>query len=220
MLRAFWGKFLFSIKLQAPYQFWRSNYLENIGWLNSFNSKRPVDVVGQPIPWYTYPAIEYIRQLDFSEKDVFEFGCGNSTLFWSKVARKIVSVEHQKEWHDIFIKKVKENVELKLSPDKESYIQSILNHGSFDVIIIDGIYRFQCAQVAISKLKPGGLVILDNSDWYVNVAQLLREANLIQVDMTGLGPINSYAWSTSFFFVEILTLNPKVLINQNMALTP
>lgn len=34
----------------------------------------------EPIPWYTYPAIEYLSSLDFSNKNIFEYGGGNSTL--------------------------------------------------------------------------------------------------------------------------------------------
>src|SRR5688572_10403591 len=48
---------------------------------------------GQPIPWYTYPAIEFIRQLDFSQSTVFEYGSGNSTMFWAASAARVISVE-------------------------------------------------------------------------------------------------------------------------------
>lgn len=41
-----------------------------------------VDADGDPIPWYTYPAIEYLAGLSFTGKDVWEYGCGNSTK-WS-----------------------------------------------------------------------------------------------------------------------------------------
>ena len=53
-----------------------------------------VDKDNNPIPWYTYPAIEYLKQLDFSEKSIFEYGSGNSTIFWSKVAKSVISVEN------------------------------------------------------------------------------------------------------------------------------
>jgi hypothetical protein len=56
------------------------------GHLNSVSKKRSIDAKGEPIPWYTYPAIEYIKQLDFSDKSVFEYGAGNSTVLWSRIA--------------------------------------------------------------------------------------------------------------------------------------
>ena len=47
-----------------------------------------LDAGQSPIPWYTYPAIEFLNQIDFSVKSVFEFGSGNSTRYWAKRAEK------------------------------------------------------------------------------------------------------------------------------------
>jgi len=70
------------------------------GHLNSVSKKRSIDAGGEPIPWYTYPAIEYIKQLDFRYKSVFEYGAGNSTIFWSRIADHAVSVEDDEIWHE------------------------------------------------------------------------------------------------------------------------
>ena len=56
------------------------------------------DKLNRPIPWYTYAAIDYLDQLDFSEKRVFEYGSGNSTLYWSQRCKAVVAVEHSEEW--------------------------------------------------------------------------------------------------------------------------
>ena len=138
--------------------------MKKIGWIDSFRLKKPIDANKQPFPWYTYPAIEYIKQLDFSDKEVFEYGSGNSTIFWSKLAKKVVSIENRKEWYEIISSKVGKNAEVKLIMDDASYIQEILNYESFDVILIDGFHRIDCAKAAINKLKYGGIIILDNSD--------------------------------------------------------
>lgn len=162
-----------------------------------------IDKHNNPIPWYTYPAIEYLKQLDFSNKTVFEYGSGNSTIFWSKLVKKIVSVEDNKTWYQKVSNKISNfqinNCSLKFIPEEESYIKEIVNHENFDVIIIDGHYRTKCAQEVIKKLNPGGLIILDNSDWWVDTAKILRNFNLIQIDMSGFGPINYYTWTTSLF---------------------
>jgi hypothetical protein len=78
----------------------------------------------------------------------------------------------------------------------------------FDVIIIDGSHRYECALHARSKLAGDGLIILDNSDWKQKTAQLLRESDLIEVDMAGFGPINRYTWTTSIFFRRAVNLVP------------
>jgi hypothetical protein len=159
-----------------------------------------IDGLGQPIPWFTYPATEYLTQFDLSDKTVFEYGAGNSTLFWSARARRVVSVEDNEAWYQKLCGRIGTNVEITLASEKSDYIGHIAEVGNcFDIITIDGNYRDQCAQVAVKYLRPGGLIILDNADWWLNTAQFLREANLIQVDMSGFTPINGYTSTTSLF---------------------
>lgn len=81
----------------------------------------------------------------------------------------------------------------------------------FDVIIIDGQFRYACVRNAIRCLKEGGMIILDNSDWYPNVSSFLRDNNLIEVDFSGFGPVNNYTWTTSLYLTRdfrFRSLNP------------
>lgn len=159
-----------------------------------------VDADGSPLPWYTYPAIEYLRQFDVSNWDVFEFGSGNSTLFWAGRCRQVTAVEDDPEWHRALLAKIPPNVTYLFETDVGRYPDAVTRPGrSFDCIIIDGSFRKECAQAALEKLKRGGLMILDNSDWFPNTAALLRNAGLLQVDFHGFGPINGYSWTTSLF---------------------
>ncbi len=168
-----------------------------------------LDADAQPIPWYTYPAIEFIRQIDFSDQRVFEFGSGNSTLFWAKRAMSVVAVEHDPAWHEKIANGLPENVEYLLRQGEEDYVESIERFaGFFDVIIIDGIHRFDCAVRARRKLAANGLIILDNADWKHKTTKFLRDSDLIEVDMTGFGPINGYTWTTSFFLTRQIRLKP------------
>ncbi len=171
-----------------------------------------IDNKSLPIPWYTYPAIEYIKQLDFSQKKVFEYGSGNSSLFWASISKSVISVEENQEWH----KKVCHsnhftNLNVNLVQSEELYINHILSYQEdFDVIIIDGNFsRYKCAQIAVKKLRKGGLIILDNSDWWVKTSSFLRSCNLIEVDMTGFSAINGYTLTTSFFFHREFNFQPK-----------
>ena len=41
-------------------------------------SRKSVDATGAPLPWYTYPAIEWLSILSFVEDDILEFGGGYS----------------------------------------------------------------------------------------------------------------------------------------------
>jgi hypothetical protein len=169
----------------------------------------PVDGDGAPLPWFTYPAIEYLRQLDFSQSSVFEFGTGGSTLFWCRRAARVVGVEHDAAWHERVRRRLPANGELVLAPAPADYAQALDRRPeNFDVIVVDGIERRACCAAALRKLAPGGLVILDNSDWHHRCAQLLREGGLLEVDMSGFGPINDYTWTTSLFFHREFRLPP------------
>ena len=76
------------------------------GHFKSVQRNSSIDQNGLPIPWYTYPAIEYIRQFDYSGKRIFEYGSGNSTLFWANLCFRLVSVEDNKRWYEKIKKKL------------------------------------------------------------------------------------------------------------------
>jgi hypothetical protein len=195
---------------------WRLFKIVNFdyGYLRSVAVQKPLDSDGDPYPWYTYPALEYLKQLDFAEKSVFEYGCGHSTLFWGARAAQVVSVEHNEQWYQLVRSKLPANCTLMHEADSDAYAQAIARRGQqFDVIIIDGLVtgrtRLKCAHAAIPYLRDGGMIILDNSDWLPESARVLREAGLIEVDMTGFAPINDYTCTTSFFLHRDFAFKPS-----------
>ena len=181
---------------------WVINYIEDtLGGYESYECKLPVDKYKRPLPWYTYPAIEFLQQYDFSNCDVFEFGSGNSSKFWSVRAHTVRSVECDPHWYEHGIQEYTSIQTLILRTEKDEYVNAIHHHdSSYDVIVIDGKYRYNCAVEALKRIRIGGIVILDNTDWFPNTAKLLRDDGFTQVDFIGAGPINSYAWCTSIFF--------------------
>lgn len=175
----------------------------DLGQWRSMKQRIPVDAAGTPVPWYTYPAIEYLSRLDMSDKSVFEWGAGNSSLFWARRAREVVSIEHNRSWFEIVEKRRLDNQKIFLLERKDDYIQAVLRQSKrFDVIVIDGEYRYSCSQNAVRCLAESCLVILDNSDWYPRTAKTLREYGLNQIDFSGFGPVNGYTWTTSLFLSD------------------
>jgi hypothetical protein len=170
-----------------------------------------VDAAGEPIPWYTYPAIEQIKQFDFSACRVFEFGSGNSTLFWGARAKQVVSVENDPAWYELVRGRIGQlPIDLRLCTEPSGYVATLANAGApFDVVVVDGRWRYDSAFAAIAALRPGGLIVLDNADWYPNAAALLRSADLIEIDFAGFGPINDYCWTTSLFLHRQCRLAPR-----------
>ncbi len=170
------------------------------GHFRTMRERASVDREGRPLPWYTYPAIEFVKQLDFSNRDIFEYGAGYSSLFYAARCRRITSVEDNRRWFETIRPRAPANCEILWAATPEAYGGAILQYPhAFDVVIIDGSYREQCCVPALQKLKPGGMIILDNSDHHKECVAILAQADLIQVDMAGFGPQNGYVWATSFF---------------------
>jgi len=168
-----------------------------------------VDKDGQAIPWFTYPAIEYIKQLSFKDKTVFEYGSGYSTVFWAGRCRKLVSVEDDPEWHHRIGEWLPDSVEYILAKTKEEYVNAIGKYpAGFDVIVIDGKYRHECAAKARLCLRSDGFIIVDNAERYGKISQFLRDSDLIEVDMSGFIPMCGHTTTTSFYFSRNVRLSP------------
>ena len=180
------------------------------GFVESTERGSAVSSDGDELPLYTYPAIEYLTQFDLSEKRVFEFGAGASTIFFMKRAKQVVSVENLRDWYQKLAPQLSDNVEL-LFAEGDAYPQKIREtEGLFDVIVVDGAgYRYDSAVEAIPKLAEGGIIILDNSDWHFNTAALLKNSGLLQVDMTGFKPTYFHTSTTSIFFHRSFRLSDR-----------
>lgn len=160
----------------------------------------PVNGQGDFQPWLTYPMIEFLNGLDFSKKRIFEFGAGSSTLYWAKRAMEVVSVEFDSGWFEALRSKVPGNVTLMHESDGHPYADKIRsNFGFFDVIVVDGAERYRSAKAALTALAPGGMIILDNAEWYPNTADMLAQAGLIEMRFSGFSPINAFTSTTSAF---------------------
>jgi len=195
---------MYSEKFLKFIEMWEKDF----GIAKTIDEKICVDRDGNPIPWYTYPAIEYLSQFDYSEKKIFEFGCGNSSLFWAQRAQMVVSVEDNLKWFEKWQKEFNHpHLSVIWRDEGEIYENAILETDEKqDVIIIDGKRRFQCAETALKRLNNGGMIILDDSDRintseeYRKAVAILRNANLLQVDFYGFCPMNNYTKTTSVFF--------------------
>lgn len=171
-----------------------------------------IDINEQPQPIYTYPLIEYLRQFDYSDCLVLEWGSGNSTRWWAQRCQRVTAVEHDPEWVERLRPDLPENVELLARDNLTSYVDCFGDQSElFDIIIVDGLYRFDCAQRARSYLKADGMVILDNSDWHAEAARALRDTDLIQVDFAGFKPTHDDIQTTSIFLSR--NYRPKLLFD-------
>jgi hypothetical protein len=180
------------------------------GHLASKIKQVAIDGNNEPIPWFTYPSIEYFRQLDLTDKIMLEWGAGNSSLFFSKKVKKLYSIEHNKEWYEQ-VENNKIDNQILVYADSDYAKKPKDFNIFFDIILIDGIKREDCSIVARSLIAKGGVIILDNSDRHPDIAKYFRDKGFIEVDFHGLGPINDYAWTTSIFMDRNISFNPLTI---------
>ncbi|MDZ4287033.1 MAG: hypothetical protein U0984_03695 [Prosthecobacter sp.] len=180
--------------------------LSKLGYWRSVKDGKPVGRSGEPLPWFTYPALAWLDMLDLSKARVFEYGSGWGTLHWAQRAAEVTAVEEKPEWAAKIRPLLPGNAQLIGPVSGQDYIEAARTGAPWDVVIVDGILRRECAEVAAQVVRPAGLILLDNADWFVEAAAVLRGQGLTQVDFQGFGPCNAYTWTTSAFIGKHLDL--------------
>jgi len=182
-------------------------YLGSIGWLRSWEERLPVDRDGNCLPWLTYPMISFLKGKIKSNMCVFEYGSGHSTLWWSKQVSNLTSCEHDLEWYNSLKERIPSNVEYVHCDFNYGgqYCRTILGYKNrFEIIVIDGRDRVNCAKNSLGALKDDGVIIWDNSDRekYQDGYSCLIQSGFKRLDFEGLGPIGMRGWCTSLFYRE------------------
>lgn len=92
------------------------------------------------------------------------------------------------------------NDEIYIGKSFEDYAKSIDEYpaGYFDVILIDGRARPSCFKHAVTKVKEGGFLVLDNAEreYYSNIHKSLNNYHWKKYDFYGPGPYCFYFWQT------------------------
>jgi hypothetical protein len=180
------------------------NYLMRTGWFRSFAARQAIDAQGAPLPWYTFPAIAFLAPRLSRDFSVLEFGAGNSTLWWAAHVDRVRSIEHTEQWAQMLAPNLPTNVVLNHVPLVRGgdYCRAAGDEPLYDIIVIDGRDRVNCARQCLGALKPAGVIVWDNSDRdrYQPGYDHLTENGFRRLDFEGLGPINTYGWKTSVFY--------------------
>lgn len=132
-------------------------------------------------PWLTEDAIKILSSWLKPSDKYFEWGSGRSTLWFLERVAEVASVETDGAWFSKVEGMIKEKripgktadytlVDLQKPDGVEKYVGVCGKYPDqyFDVILVDGAERLKCIRSAQAKVKSGGLLCLDNANWYVN----------------------------------------------------
>lgn len=141
-------------------------YFVQRGWLKSYQLKQAIAPDGQPIPWLTYSFLDFLEGRLHKDLTLYEYGAGNSTLFFAKQVAAVRSIEHNEEWYRIIQNNLPTNVNISYIPLGDGAYQNAIRteEQSFDVVLVDGRERVACIKNAVNKLKENGVIILDDAE--------------------------------------------------------
>jgi len=196
-------------------------------WRDSLNGKHtPLE---DELPWMTYRAIDWLSHHLTHDMILFEWGSGGSTTFFSRRVKRVITIEHDPIWYQEVVnaleKRGYKNISLRLvepvaakninpwytSTDVnytgkcfESYIKAIDEYPDsfFDVVVVDGRARAGCIRQALPKIKPGGYLILDNSERVEYKLGLDLVPKHKDIQLFGPGPYSGISWETRIIQIQ------------------
>lgn len=162
--------------LRHPFAHWTPRYVTDRVRRLVYEWRNP------EAPWLTPEAVHFSdRMLRKSDRGL-EWGSGRSTVWFAKRVGSLISVEHDQRWFakvrstlkaegiknvDYYFRAGSSQDESSPAPPDYVAVADRFPDGTFDFVLVDGLCRALCALKAVSKLKGGGLLILDNANWYL-----------------------------------------------------
>ena len=203
---------------------WRrpSSVVFMLPWALSRGANR--SAISDEVPWIPFRAVRWLSRQLGREMRAFEWGSGGSTLFLARRLGEVVSVEHDPTWYAVVAERLRSsglsNCKYQLiapSPaprdgtrfgsgqrgsthlDFESYVRAIERHpdGYFDLVMIDGRARIACLNAAWSKVRVGGFILLDNSNYDRYQPHLVGASGFDRTDIADVSPYGGDVWTQS-----------------------
>ena len=159
---------------------------KNTGLFKSAKLNRPVNNLGQPIPWLTHGCINFFASLDLKRLSMVEIGCGNSTIWYSEKVLQITSYEPDIFWIEEMNKL---GYKGKIVHHKNDHVFSI-EELKADIILIDGHDRISILETIVKGINSSELspqfIIIDNSNWFpLCISSALKLIDYIKIDFVG-----------------------------------
>lgn len=131
------------------------------------------------LPWYTDTSLQKLLTYDYKNWDVFEWGGGCSTVWYSYNCNSITTLETDNNWTKEIVEYLtinnKDNFSIEciyvppsathdnLHENKDKYLNYISSlNKKFDCVVVDGSYRNEALLISENFIKDNGYIIFDN----------------------------------------------------------
>jgi hypothetical protein len=156
------------------------------------------------LPWLPFRLIDLLEKRLKPDMRVFEFGGGGSTLWFLDRELEVITVEHDAVWSS----RLRESISLprwtllvrSLDDDAAAYVGAIDDYPDdyFDLVVVDGRERARCVAASLGKVRPGGMLVVDDVDRQ-RYARALEAVDWPREDVIGFAPAKpSLSYSTLF----------------------
>lgn len=138
-------------------------------------------------PWLTHPAMDVIKTWDLEDMNVLEWGSGLSTVWWADKCRYVYSIEADQKWFaDVVHLKNEKGLDKKAEihyrnvhegdQTKIDFYTEVPKWYTPDIVIVDGILRYECILKALTFLRPLTLIVDNWQQDYVFICPAAEEA--------------------------------------------
>jgi len=167
-------------------------------------TQRPMSCNGESLPWMNYTVIGLIEERLPATARVLEYGSGASTFWWSKRSALVISVESDPYWYERCRNSLPSNVNLRLASPDESYpnLAEEDRSKSFDVVIIDGHFRVECAHYILPYMSSSAIIVWDDAErsTYQLGYDFLKKSGFRSLRFFGPKPAASKPAATEIFY--------------------
>ena len=170
-------------------------------------------------PWWNHRAMQYVKARLPASGEAFEWGSGGSTVWLAAQGLHVTSIESDSKWAERVSRRCS-SADVRYIPGADTgtlrsepqlddegrhffdaYVSAIddVAPRSLDIVVIDGICRVQCARRTSDKVKPNGMVVLDDTNWdFLRLDESIF-AGWQTVRLRGFKRMDGCVWETTCF---------------------
>jgi len=164
----------------------------------------------QDKPMLSLPFLDWFESYDFSKFNLIEFGSGNSTNYFAKKVKNVISFETDINYYNNLKPKLLNNVDYRFieKNNLENKTPNIdINQKT--IIFVDCAANRFLTTKNIFNIGLPNILILDNSESYKNTCKMIYEKGYLEIPFWGIRLMEMQESCTSVFIKNTFNMIEK-----------